>query len=178
MGGGPREVAEHFVELHSSRVGATEEGSRGRLHSSRKDYLGTSDLKLEEVVSYLERVRDRAERSAPPTRRTQETQTIPAALLPATSAFLLQELPLTPSQHLHQVRGPAHQLFFSVLSLSLSLSLSLCSRRQSQYQSQRRYLAVLGGGCFSLPIFTSIVRAALTALTQLPSYALLSITCC
>ncbi|XP_011502647.1 PREDICTED: zinc finger protein 865 [Ceratosolen solmsi marchali] len=101
MSSGPREVAEHFVELHSSRVGG-EESSRGRLHSSRKDYLGAGELKLEEVVSYLERVRDRAERSAPPTRRTQETQTIPAALLPVTSTFLLQELPSTPPQHLHQ----------------------------------------------------------------------------
>ena len=102
MGGGPRDVAEHFVDLHSSRLLA-EETAR-RLSGRGKDYhLGPADMKLEEVVNYLERVRDRAERGAPPTRRTQETQTIPAALLPVTSSFLLQELPSTPPQHLHQV---------------------------------------------------------------------------
>lgn len=101
MGGGPREVAEHFVELHSSRIIGDE--TRNRHHSPRKDYL-QNELKLEDVVTYLERVRDRAERSAPPSRRTQETQTVPATLLPATSTFLLQELPSAPvSQHLHQV---------------------------------------------------------------------------
>lgn len=106
MGGGPRDVAEHFVDLHSSRF-LVEEASRGRLHSSSrsKDYLDPSNLKLEDVVTYLERVRDRAERGHPPTRRTQETQTVPAALLPmAASTFLLQELSSTPPQHLHQVR--------------------------------------------------------------------------
>ncbi|XP_016840807.1 ecdysone-induced protein 74EF isoform X2 [Nasonia vitripennis] len=104
MGGGPRDVAEHFVEMHSSRFLA-EEASRGRLNSSgrSKDYLDPSNLKIEDVVSYLERVRDRAERGHPPTRRTQETQTVPAALLPmAASTFLLQELSSTPPQHLHQ----------------------------------------------------------------------------
>lgn len=102
MGGGPREVAEHFVELHSSRI--IGDDTRNRHHSTRKDYLH-NELKLEDVVTYLERVRDRAERSAPPSRRTQETQTVPATLLPATSTFLLQELPSAPSisQHLHQV---------------------------------------------------------------------------
>lgn len=102
MGGGPREVAEHFYELHSSRI--IGDDTRSRHHSTRKDYLHI-ELKLEDVVTYLERVRDRAERSAPPSRRTQETQTVPATLLPATSTFLLQELPSAPvSQHLHQVK--------------------------------------------------------------------------
>lgn len=104
MGGGPREVAEHFVELHSSRI--IGDDSRNRHHSPRKDYL-QNDLKIDEVVSYLERVRDRAERAAPPSRRTQETQTVPAALLPVATNFLLQELPTAPSatqQHLHQVK--------------------------------------------------------------------------
>ncbi|XP_076284239.1 zinc finger transcriptional factor charlatan isoform X2 [Lasioglossum baleicum] len=100
MGGGPRDVAEHFMELHSSRILADD--SRNRHHSPRKDYL-QSDLKIEEVISYLERLRERAERVAPPSRRTQETQTVPAALLPVTSTFLLQELPSSPApQHLHQ----------------------------------------------------------------------------
>ncbi|OAD59347.1 Protein charlatan [Eufriesea mexicana] len=90
MGGGPRDVAEHFMELHSHR-------------SPRKDYL-QAELKVEDVISYLERLRERAERVAPPSRRTQETQTVPAALLPVTSTFLLQELPTAPTpQHLHQV---------------------------------------------------------------------------
>lgn len=100
MGGGPRDVAEHFMELHSSRILADE---RNRHHSPRKDYLQT-ELKVEDVISYLERLRERAERSAPPSRRTQETQTVPAALLPVPSTFLLQELPSAPApQHLHQV---------------------------------------------------------------------------
>lgn len=101
MGCGPREVAEHFMELHSSRI--LTDDSRNRHHSPRKEYMHT-ELKAEEVVSYLERLRERAETAAPPTRRTQETQTVPAALLPMTSSFLLQELPSAPaSQHLHQV---------------------------------------------------------------------------
>ncbi|XP_066591014.1 zinc finger protein Xfin isoform X2 [Prorops nasuta] len=100
MGGGPREVAEHFMELHSSRI--IGDDARNRHHSPRKDYL-QADLKIDEVISYLERVRERAERSAPPSRRTQETQTVPAALLPMTSTFLLQELPSTQTPtHLHQ----------------------------------------------------------------------------
>ena len=105
MAGNPREVADHFMDLHSTRI--IGEDTRNRHHSPRKDYLqqSSSELKIEEVVTYLERVRDRAERSAPPSRRTQETQTVPAALLPATTTFLLQELPSTPTvqQHLHQV---------------------------------------------------------------------------
>ncbi|XP_024935947.1 uncharacterized protein LOC107263259 isoform X2 [Cephus cinctus] len=100
MGGGPREVAEHFTELHSSRI--IGDDSRNRHHSPRKDYL-QAELKIEDVVAYLERVRERAERAAPPLRRTQETQTVPTALLPPSSTFLLQELPSTPApQHLHQ----------------------------------------------------------------------------
>ncbi|KAK0161174.1 hypothetical protein PV327_009673 [Microctonus hyperodae] len=99
MSGSPRDIAEHFIELHSSRI--IGDDSRHRNSLSRKDYLHTNDPKLEDIVSYLERVRDRAERGAPPLRRTQETQTIPAALLPATTTFLLQELPSTPPQHLH-----------------------------------------------------------------------------
>ncbi|CAL7949871.1 unnamed protein product [Xylocopa violacea] len=100
MGGGPRDVAEHFMELHSTRILADD--SRNRHHSPRKDYL-QSELKIEDVISYLERLRERAERVAPPSRRTQETQTVPAALLPVTSTFLLQELPSAPApQHLHQ----------------------------------------------------------------------------
>ncbi|CAK9808325.1 Protein charlatan [Anthophora plagiata] len=100
MGGGPRDVAEHFMELHSSRILADD--SRNRHHSPRKDYL-QSELKVEDVISYLERLRERAERVAPPSRRTQETQTVPASLLPVTSTFLLQELPSAPApQHLHQ----------------------------------------------------------------------------
>ncbi|XP_076234786.1 zinc finger transcriptional factor charlatan isoform X2 [Calliopsis andreniformis] len=100
MGGGPRDVAEHFMELHSSRILADD--SRNRHHSPRKDYL-QSELKVEDVITYLERLRERAERVAPPSRRTQETQTVPAALLPVTSTFLLQELPSSPApQHLHQ----------------------------------------------------------------------------
>ncbi|XP_011872495.1 PREDICTED: protein charlatan isoform X2 [Vollenhovia emeryi] len=50
-----------------------------------------------------ERLREHAERAAPPSRRTQETQTVPAALLPVTSSFLLQELPPAPAPlHLQQ----------------------------------------------------------------------------
>lgn len=97
---GPREVAEHFIEHHSSRI--LVDGSRNRHHSPRKDYLQT-DFKVEDIVIYLERLRERAERAAPPSRRTQETQTVPAALLPVTSSFLLQELPSAPTpQHLQQ----------------------------------------------------------------------------
>ncbi|XP_057335202.1 zinc finger protein 570 [Microplitis mediator] len=96
--GSPRDVAEHFMELHSSRL--LDDARHHRDHGSRKDYLH-SDPKLEDILSYLEKVRDKAERVSPPSRRTQETQTIPAALLPATSNFLLQELPSTPPQHLH-----------------------------------------------------------------------------
>ncbi|XP_011686704.1 PREDICTED: uncharacterized protein LOC105449279 isoform X2 [Wasmannia auropunctata] len=100
MSSGPRETAEHFMELHPSRILA--DSSRNRHHSPRKDYLQI-DLKPEDVVMYLERLRERAERAAPPSRRTQETQTVPAALLPVTSSFLLQELPSAPApQHLQQ----------------------------------------------------------------------------
>lgn len=89
------------MEYHPTRILA--DSSRNRHHSPRKDYLQT-DLKIEDVVMYLERLRERAERAAPPSRRTQETQTVPAALLPATSSFLLQELPSAPApQHLQQV---------------------------------------------------------------------------
>ncbi|XP_043582915.1 uncharacterized protein LOC122567859 isoform X3 [Bombus pyrosoma] len=101
MGGGPRDVAEHFMELHSSRI--LGDDSRNRHHSPSKDYLQSEELKVEDVISYLERLRERVERVAPPSRRTQETQTVPAALLPVTSTFLLQELPSAPApQHLHQ----------------------------------------------------------------------------
>ncbi|XP_018047938.1 PREDICTED: zinc finger protein 260 [Atta colombica] len=96
---GPREIAEHFMEHHASRILAD---SRNRHHSPRKDYLQT-DFKIEDVVMYLERLRERAERAAPPTRRTQETQTVPATLLTTTSSFHLQELPSAPAlQHLQQ----------------------------------------------------------------------------
>ncbi|KAG8038673.1 hypothetical protein G9C98_000228 [Cotesia typhae] len=95
--GSPRDIAEHFIELHSSRL---LDNRHHRGDSTRKDYLH-SDLKLEDILSYLEKVRDKAERISPPSRRTQETQTIPAALLPVTPNFLLQELPSTPPQHLH-----------------------------------------------------------------------------
>lgn len=102
MGGGPRDIAEHFMELHSSRI--LGDDSRNRHHSPSKDYLQSEELKVEDVISYLERLRERVERVAPPSRRTQETQTVPAALLPVTSTFLLQELPSAPApQHLHQV---------------------------------------------------------------------------
>lgn len=102
MTSGPREVAEHFMELHSTRIIADD--GRGRHHPARKDYMHT-DFKVEDVVSYLERLRERAERAAPPSRRTQETQTTPATLLPVPPTFLLQELPSTSTpQHLHQVR--------------------------------------------------------------------------
>ncbi|CAD6208192.1 GSCOCG00010445001-RA-CDS [Cotesia congregata] len=94
--GNPRDIAEHFMELHSSRL----LDNRHHRDGTRKDYLH-SDPKLEDILSYLEKVRDKAERISPPSRRTQETQTIPAALLPVTSNFLLQELPSTPPQHLH-----------------------------------------------------------------------------
>lgn len=99
MGGGPRDVAEHFMELHSSRILADD---RTRHHSPPRDYL-QAELKVDDVITYLERLRERVERVAPPSRRTQETQTVPAALLPVTSTFLLQELPSAPTQHLHQV---------------------------------------------------------------------------
>ncbi|KYQ57081.1 Protein charlatan [Trachymyrmex zeteki] len=96
---GPREISEHFMEHHASRILAD---SRNRHHSTRKDYLQT-DFKVEDVVMYLERLRERAERAAPPTRRTQETQTVPATLLTTTSSFHLQELPSAPAlQHLQQ----------------------------------------------------------------------------
>jgi len=89
------------MELHSSRFLVD---GRNRHHSPRKDYLQT-DIKVEDVVLYLERLRERAERAAPPSRRTQETQTVPAALLPVTSSFLLQELPSAAApQHLQQVK--------------------------------------------------------------------------
>ncbi|XP_033199586.1 zinc finger transcriptional factor charlatan isoform X2 [Bombus vancouverensis nearcticus] len=101
MGGGPRDVAEHFMELHSSRI--LGDDSRNRHHSPSQDYRQSEELKVEDVISYLERLRERVERVAPPSRRTQETQTVPAALLPVTSTFLLQELPSAPApQHLHQ----------------------------------------------------------------------------
>jgi len=88
------------MEHHASRILAD---SRNRHHSPRKDYLQT-DFKIEDVVMYLERLRERAERAAPPTRRTQETQTVPATLLTTTSSFHLQELPSAPAlQHLQQV---------------------------------------------------------------------------
>ncbi|EZA61979.1 Protein charlatan [Ooceraea biroi] len=102
MGCGPREVAEHFIELHSARI--LTDNSRNRHHSPRKDYMQI-DLKIEDVILYLERLRERAERVAPPTRRTQETQTVPAALLPVTSSFLLQELPSAPTPHMQQNSG-------------------------------------------------------------------------
>ncbi|KAJ8670471.1 hypothetical protein QAD02_001730 [Eretmocerus hayati] len=103
MGGAPRDMAEHFVDMHSSR-GLIEETNRVQRISGRKDYLSAAnELRLEDVVSYLERLRDRAERGAPPSRRTQETQTVPATLLPVTSSFLLQELPTALPQHLHQI---------------------------------------------------------------------------
>jgi len=97
MGSGPREIAEHFIELHSSRI--LTDSNRNRHHAPRKDYF---DFKIEDVILYLERLRERAERVAPPTRRTQETQTVPAALLPSTSSFLLEELPSAPAS------GPSH----------------------------------------------------------------------
>lgn len=99
MAGGPREAAEHFIELHSSRI--LTDNSRNRHHSPRKDYLQI-DLKIEDIILYLERLRERAERVAPPSRRTQETQTVPAALLPVSSSFLLQELPSATAPHLQQ----------------------------------------------------------------------------
>ncbi|XP_011872496.1 PREDICTED: uncharacterized protein LOC105564609 isoform X3 [Vollenhovia emeryi] len=95
-----REIAEHFMEYHPSRI--LVDSTRNRHHSPRKDYLQT-DFKIEDVVLYLERLREHAERAAPPSRRTQETQTVPAALLPVTSSFLLQELPPAPAPlHLQQ----------------------------------------------------------------------------
>ncbi|XP_058805656.1 zinc finger protein 865-like isoform X2 [Phymastichus coffea] len=94
MVGGAREVAEHFIDLHAPRL--DDSGSRGRMHR-------TNDFKLDEIVSYLEKVRERAVRlDVRPTRRTQETQTAPAVLLPVAPNFLLQELPSTPPQQLLQ----------------------------------------------------------------------------
>lgn len=117
MGGGPREVAEHFMELHSSRI--LTDDSRNRHPSPRKDYMQT-ELKAEEVVSYLERLRERAETAAPPSRRTQETQTVPAALLPMASSFLLQELPSVPvPHHLHQVNRVTLFLRFNLFLFSV-----------------------------------------------------------
>lgn len=103
MGGGPREAAEHFMEIHASRI--VTDDNRHRHHSTRKDYPSLQgELKVDDIVIYLERLREKAERAAPPTRRTQETQTLPATLLPMTPTFLLQELPSTSqTQHLHQV---------------------------------------------------------------------------
>lgn len=97
-------MAEHFMDLHAPRLDDGG-GGLGRNRMQRKDYLGPSDFKLEEIVAYLEKLRERGDRlGALPTRRTQETQTVPAVLLPVTSSFLLQELPSTPPQQLLQVR--------------------------------------------------------------------------
>lgn len=117
MTGGPREIAEHFMDLHASRI--LLDDSRNRHHLPRKDYL-QGDLKLEDILNYLERVRDRAERSAPPSRRTQETQTIPAVLLPSPTTFLLQELPSTsPPQHnLHSVSVVSCSIFLNYYSVN------------------------------------------------------------
>lgn len=104
MGGGPREMAEHFTDLHSSRL-VSEDSGRGRHQgSSPPRNLGPQ---VEEIAAHLARFRERAERLAPPSRRTQMTQTIPATLMPVvTSSFLqLQDLPaaLAPTAHLIQV---------------------------------------------------------------------------
>ncbi|XP_025073218.1 zinc finger protein 888 isoform X2 [Pogonomyrmex barbatus] len=100
MTSGPREIAEHFIEHHPSRI--LTDSSRNRHHSPRKDYLQT-DFKVEDMVMYLERLRERAERAAPPSRRTQETQTVPTAPLPVTSNFLMQDMSsASVPQHLQQ----------------------------------------------------------------------------
>lgn len=103
LGGGPRDVAEHFLGLHPSRL-AGEDGNvghhAGRLAECRKDSLA------DEITLYLERVRERAERPSPPSRRSQETQTIPATLLPPATSFLLHDVHAassTQNSHLHQV---------------------------------------------------------------------------
>ncbi|XP_015514211.2 protein charlatan isoform X1 [Neodiprion lecontei] len=99
LGGGPREVAEHFLGLHPSRVSVEDGGvghHAGRSTECRKDSLA------DEVTLYLERVRERAERPSPPSRRSQETQTIPAALLPPATSFLLHDVhAATSTQHAH-----------------------------------------------------------------------------
>lgn len=112
MLGGPRDMAEHFAELHSSRLlGAISLDDARMRHQQlpiRKDYLSnqSTDLKLDDLVAYLQCIKDQAERIVgPPLRRTQETQTLPSSLLPITSSFLLQELPPTPPQQLLQVRN-------------------------------------------------------------------------
>lgn len=89
ISGSPRETAEHFMENH---LRVTDDG-RNRHHSLRKDYV---DLKIEDINLYLEKLRERAERSAPPSCRTQETQTIPQTLLQNS----LLEMPSTSGQHL------------------------------------------------------------------------------
>lgn len=115
MGGGPREVADHFLDLHSSRL-LPEENGRGRHQgeSSPRNLVPHVD----ELVAHLARFRERAERQAPPSRRTQMTQTIPATLMPVvTSSFLqLQDLPaaLAPTAHLIQVN------FFFFISVAFN----------------------------------------------------------
>lgn len=97
-----REFADHFVENHSSRIMTDCRNRHSRV--SYKD--PQTDLIREEIILYLEKLRDKAEREGPkiPSRRTQETQTLPTSLSPATSNFLLQELPSTSApQHLQPV---------------------------------------------------------------------------
>ncbi|XP_012267336.2 protein charlatan isoform X2 [Athalia rosae] len=100
LGGGPREVAEHFLGLHPSRISVDNHG--GRSAECRKESLA------DQLTHYLERVRERAERPSPPARRSQETQTIPAALLPPSASFLLHDIHAATStqhSHLHQTPG-------------------------------------------------------------------------
>ncbi|XP_012055025.1 PREDICTED: uncharacterized protein LOC105618096 [Atta cephalotes] len=138
---GPREIAEHFMEHHASRILAD---SRNRHHSPRKDYLQT-DFKIEDVVMYLERLRERAERAAPPTRRTQETQTVPATLLTTTSSFHLQELPSAPAlQHLQQPSLKRHKLSQNTTTMSTTVAASTSNKRYNcpccPYGTDRRDL--------------------------------------
>ncbi|XP_011056629.1 PREDICTED: uncharacterized protein LOC105147347 isoform X2 [Acromyrmex echinatior] len=138
---GPREVAEHFMDHHASRI-LTD--SRNRHHSPRKDYLQT-DFKIEDVVMYLERLRERAERAAPPTRRTQETQTVPATLLTTTSSFHLQELPSAPAlQHLQQPNLKRRKLSQNTTTMSTTVAASTSNKRYNcpccPYGTDRRDL--------------------------------------
>ncbi|XP_018367155.1 PREDICTED: uncharacterized protein LOC108763782 isoform X2 [Trachymyrmex cornetzi] len=138
---GPREIAEHFMEHHASRILAD---SRNRHHSPRKDYLQT-DFKIEDVVMYLERLRERAERAAPPTRRTQETQTVPATLLTTTSSFHLQELPSAPAlQHLQQPSLKRRKLSQNTTTMSTTVAASTSNKRYNcpccPYGTDRRDL--------------------------------------
>ncbi|XP_020279959.1 zinc finger protein 431 isoform X2 [Pseudomyrmex gracilis] len=97
----PREFADHFMENHSSRIVTDCRNRHSRV--SYKD--PQTDLTREEIILYLEKLRDKAERDGPkvPSRRTQETQTLPTPLSPVTPNFLLQELPSTSvPQHLQQ----------------------------------------------------------------------------